>query len=33
MSDACDLGYKGLIFRIIENAIRRYRLDKKQGSV
>lgn len=30
MADACSLGYKGLIFGIVENAIRRYRLDRKQ---
>ena len=29
MADASGLGYKGLIFSIVENAIRRHRLDEK----
>lgn len=33
MAEACDLGYKGLIFSIVENAIRRYNLYDKLESI
>lgn len=33
MAYACDLGYEGLIFQIVKNAISRYKLETKNQSI